>query len=129
MAYRTVYILSYLSENSPFAVCKVSPFIHFYMDGLVLRIGIWQVHFIVFFMWWIRDFQEGEFIPCNTAQLIAKCPPNAFCFLVKESKNKNILLVLKNFWWLLKAIVAFKKATGTCLIGEKLQPKTHSNLF
>ena len=90
VAYRTVYILSCLSENSPFAVCKVSPFIHFYMDGLVLRIGIWQVHFIVFFMWWIRDFQEGEFIPCNTAQLIAKCPPNAFCFLVKESKNKNI---------------------------------------
>ena len=74
-------------------------------------------------MWWIRDFQEGEFIPCNTAQLIAKCPPNAFCFLVKESKNKNILLVLKNFWWLLKAIVAFKKATGTCLIGKKIAAK------
>ena len=58
-----------------------------------------EVHFIAFLKWWIRELQEGQFIPSNTAQLIAKFPPkNAFYFLVKESKNKNILLVLKNFW-------------------------------
>ena len=58
-----------------------------------------DVHFIAFLMWWIRECQEGHFIPCNTAQLIAKCPSkNACYFLVKESKNKNLFLVLKNFW-------------------------------
>ena len=77
------------------------------MNGLVLRMGIWQVHFIAFLMWWIREFQEGQFLPCNTAQLIAKCPSkNACYFLVKESKNENLLLVLKSFClqllWFLK---------------------------
>ena len=58
-----------------------------------------DVHFIAFLMWWIRECQEGQFIPCNTAQLIAKCPSKNVCyFLVKESKNKNLFLVLKNFW-------------------------------
>ena len=38
-------------------------------------------------------------IPCNTALLIAKCPSkNACYFLVKETKNKSLSLVLKNFW-------------------------------
>ena len=77
---------------------KIYRLIQFCMNGLVLRMGIWQVHFIAFLMWWIREFQEGQFLPCNTAQLIATWPSkNACYFLVKESKNENLLLVLKNF--------------------------------
>ena len=76
---------------------------------------------MIFLMWWIRECQEGQFIPCNTAQLIAKGPSKNVCyFLVKESKNKNLFLVLKN---LVIAVVVFKKAKCTCFIGEKLQPK------
>ena len=72
---------------------KLVRFIHFYMNILALRMGM------IFLMWWIRECQEGQFIPCNTAQLIAKCPSKNVCyFLVKESKNKNLFLVLKNFW-------------------------------
>ena len=66
------------------------------MNDHVLMMGIWQVHFLAFLMWWIKEFEEEQFIPCNTAQLVSKCPSkNACYFLVKESKNKNLLLVLK----------------------------------
>ena len=65
-------------------------------------------------MWWIKDFQEGEFIACNTVQLITKCTlKSAFCFLIEESKNKNILILLKNFWLLQLCLI--KKAKSTCL--------------
>ena len=99
VVYKTVSMLFYFSENSPFEVYKVSRLIHFCMNGHVLMIGKWLVHYIVFLMWWIRELQEGQYIPCNTAQLTAKWPSkNACYFLVKESKNKNLWLVLKNFW-------------------------------
>ena len=78
-------------------------------------------------MWWIREFREGGFIPCNTAQLIGKCAlKNAFFFAKKKQKQKYFICVKK---LLVTAVVVSKKAKGTCLIGEKLQPKSHSNLF
>ena len=128
VAYKTVCILFSFSENSPFEVYKVFRWFHFCVNGLVLRMGIWQVHFIAFLMWWIREFEEGKFIPCNTAQLISKCPSKNACYiLVKEHKNKNLLLALKKL--LLIAVVVFKKAKCTCLICEKLQPKCQWNLL
>ena len=48
-----------------------------------------DVHFIAFPMWWIRECQEGQFIPCNTAQLIAKCLPKMpVIFWWKKAKTK-----------------------------------------
>lgn len=84
---------------------------------------IWQVHFTTFFMWWIKDFQKGEFIACNTAQLITKCTlKSAFCFLIEEIKNKNILFFVKEL--LVIAVVFNKKSKNYMFeIGKKLQPK------
>ena len=98
------------------------------MNGLALRVGIWQVHFKAFLMWWIREFQEGQFIPCNTAQLSAKCPSkNACYFFGKRKQNRKSFTCVQRL--LVIAVVVYKKAKFTCLIGEKLQLKSHSNLL
>ena len=51
---------------------------------------------MIFLMWWIRECQEGQFIPCNTAQLIAKCPSkNVLFFGKRKQKQKSFPCVKK----------------------------------
>ena len=86
-----------------------------------------DIHFIAFLMWWIRECQEGQFIPCNTA---VNCEmPFQKCLLFfgeRKQKQKSFPCVKK---LLVIAVVVFKKAKCTCFIGEKLQPKSHRNLL